>query len=719
MVSVIVPVLNAEEHLEHQLTALTEQTYGGRWEVVIVDNGCTDRSMEIASSFEDRLPSLRIADASARRGINRARNAGAAAARGDFLAYCDADDVATPGWLEAIARAATNADLVGGAFDHDALNGPIARSLYPWDPPAGLLSGYGFLPYVSGGNCGVWADVARAVRWDEDFTFGSSDIEFSWRAQLASYRVHFAADAVIQLRFKTSLLALARQYYAYGRSDPKLDRHFRDLGMGGRDENLVGGSWRLLARRLPELAGPLELRARWVRLASRKAGRMVGVIREGRSGATRPSPDDDRSTASASASASGRPRGLRLLEVGLHWPPETFLQLKFERLAARGIDVTVASTVPRHKANGQVPGVRLQRVPSWAEPRELRGIGTLWDGLSLLVRDPSRLRTLVAAVRRPRPPSTERTPWPETVGLLRQFLRLAHLHPDVVHFEWPTAAVHHIALADVWDVPVVMSCRASLDEFAHSPVSGRWSAGLPLAFARASAVHCVCEAVQEKGIRYGLDPQKAWLIRPAVDPEFFHPPATAREGVGPLRVVVVARFFWTKGHEYALQAVRLLLDRGIAVHLDLIGDGPERDRIAGTIDDLELGGQVEVHARVAPSGIRGHLHGADVLLQPSMVEGIANTVLEAMACALPVVVTDCDGMREAVTDGREGFMVPPRDPPAMAHSLEALAQDATLRRRMGAAGRARVLSEFSIDTQVERTVAMYESVAARHAEAAR
>ena len=100
------PVLNGEEHIGDQLAALAAQTYRGEWELVVVDNGCRDRSMEIVREWAPRLPSVTIVDATARRGLNRARNAGAAAARGDFLAFCDADDVATPGWLEAMAEAA-------------------------------------------------------------------------------------------------------------------------------------------------------------------------------------------------------------------------------------------------------------------------------------------------------------------------------------------------------------------------------------------------------------------------------------------------------------------------------------------------------------------------------------------------------------------------------------------------------------------------------------
>src|SRR5437660_1895674 len=103
LISVIVPIRNGERHVAEQLAALRRQTYGGTWELIVVDNGCSDRSMEIVEHCRDQLPGLVIVDARRRRGLGRARNAGASAARGELLAFCDADDAVAPTWLEALA----------------------------------------------------------------------------------------------------------------------------------------------------------------------------------------------------------------------------------------------------------------------------------------------------------------------------------------------------------------------------------------------------------------------------------------------------------------------------------------------------------------------------------------------------------------------------------------------------------------------------------------
>src|SRR4051794_16576472 len=104
LLTVVLPVRDAEAYLAEQLAALGRQTYTGEWEVVVVDNGCTDGTLAVVDAWRARLPDVRVV-AAPRRGLNRARNAGAAAARGELLAFCDADDVVCDGWLTALVDA--------------------------------------------------------------------------------------------------------------------------------------------------------------------------------------------------------------------------------------------------------------------------------------------------------------------------------------------------------------------------------------------------------------------------------------------------------------------------------------------------------------------------------------------------------------------------------------------------------------------------------------
>ena len=155
-------------------------------------------------------------------------------------------------------------------------------------------------------------------------------------------------------------------------------------------------------------------------------------------------------------------------------------------------------------------------------------------------------------------------------------------------------------------------------------------------------------------------------------------------------------------------AVRLLLDQGIPAQFHIIGAGPDYSRLLYTIGDLHLEGNVHLHGRLAPLEVRNRLQEADVFLLSSLSEGISNAVLEAMACGLPVVTTDCGGMTEAVTDGVEGLVVPVRDPEAMAAALARLASEAKLSHHLGQAARQRILQEFTLDRQIEKFIELYQ-----------
>ena len=91
---------------------------------------------------------------------------------------------------------------------------------------------------------------------------------------------------------------------------------------------------------------------------------------------------------------------------------------------------------------------------------------------------------------------------------------------------------------------------------------------------------------------------------------------------------------------------------------------------------------------------------ADVFLHAAVSEGFCNAVIEAQAMKLPVVCTDADGLPENVCEGETGFVVPRRDPEAMALGLSRLAADPSLRERMGRAGRRRVEKHFRIEDQI-------------------
>jgi colanic acid/amylovoran biosynthesis glycosyltransferase len=114
--------------------------------------------------------------------------------------------------------------------------------------------------------------------------------------------------------------------------------------------------------------------------------------------------------------------------------------------------------------------------------------------------------------------------------------------------------------------------------------------------------------------------------------------------------------------------------------------------------------------RVSALQVRDRLRKSDVFLLPSLSEGISNALLEAMACGLPVIATDCGGICEVLTDNVEGLIVPVCDSNSISHSLRYLYKNRDLMNKMGDAGRKRVEQNFTLDQQSEKFLKLYSSL---------
>jgi GT2 family glycosyltransferase len=295
---VVIPAYNAAATLAEQLEALSAQQYEDDWEVVIADNASTDGTADLARQYGPRFKALTVVDGGPRRGHSAPRNAGANAARGELLAYCDADDVVAPGWVQAMAHAARHYDLVGGWLDAGPLNDDTIRSWHrPW--PRDRLRSW-LLPYAVSANLAIWADVLRDLGgWSTDYEAGGEDTELSWRAQLAGYRLGFAPDAVVHYRYRPGLRQTARQSYAIGVNCERILRDFAFLRDGEQGERQADdgsatdrppdgrtstagralGRTGWLVTRLPYLLAGRRHRGRWLSVAAEFLGRLSGAIR--------------------------------------------------------------------------------------------------------------------------------------------------------------------------------------------------------------------------------------------------------------------------------------------------------------------------------------------------------------------------------------------------------------------------------------------------------
>ena len=272
-VSVLIPVLNASGVLPDQLEALTRQTFDGSWEVVIADNGSTDGLREVARAFESRLPALRVVRADGRPGPSHARNIAAREAAGELLLFCDADDVVSPGWIEAMRSASEGTFVLAGSGAHAR----DPHSLGPSDGCVPCPGNFRFLPWSGTGNLGVPHRIFRALDGFSEERIIGEDVDFCWRAQLAGYELRFVSDAFVAYRDRSNITNSMRRQYRWGKAATGLYLDFHFEGAPQPTIRWVLKSFVFAIRRLPAAIVERDMRG-WLQTVCGRFGQLVGLL---------------------------------------------------------------------------------------------------------------------------------------------------------------------------------------------------------------------------------------------------------------------------------------------------------------------------------------------------------------------------------------------------------------------------------------------------------
>lgn len=213
--------------------------------------------------------------------------------------------------------------------------------------------------------------------------------------------------------------------------------------------------------------------------------------------------------------------------------------------------------------------------------------------------------------------------------------------------------------------------------------------------------------------RDGLAADRVVAFPIGLDVEYFRPAAPDHDlrlefGLAKehLLVGLISYLRSYKGHEYFIEAARILASRREDVTFIIVGEGPEERSIRSRIEQLGL------PARIRMVGFRQDLlnvfRSFDVFAIPS-VEGdtIPQVLMQALAIGIPVVSTTVGSIPDVVIEGETGFVVPPRDAGALADRIAKLLDDAKLRARMGAQGRSLVQRCYSLDKMLDRMESVY------------
>lgn len=282
-----------------------------------------------------------------------------------------------------------------------------------------------------------------------------------------------------------------------------------------------------------------------------------------------------------------------------------------------------------------------------------------------------------------------------------------HLH---AHFAQATATVAQFA-ATIGTLTDSRPWSWSFTVHGMHDVVDEPAASLGSKVAAADFVVCVCHWLRAQVLRVSGPEHwhKVAVVRCGVETAALaadaarsgsRPPIGLPGPESPLRIVCLGRLSPEKGQLVLVEAVELLRAAGRAVHVELVGGGPDAGRLADEIRRRGLDGTIHLTGELEPRAVVERLRAADVCCLPSFAEGVPVSLMEAMALGVPVVATQVGGVPELARDRCTALTVAPADAAALARALGELADHPDLGRRLALAARRAVEQSYDITPNV-------------------
>ena len=249
-----------------------------------------------------------------------------------------------------------------------------------------------------------------------------------------------------------------------------------------------------------------------------------------------------------------------------------------------------------------------------------------------------------------------------------KYYPVLYYKPDIFHLQWAKSIKDWIWVQD-FDIKLIVSLRGT-----HITISPKtndyWKCLYEKLFPKVPQFHAVSHSIANQAENYGVTTNRIKVIKSGLAiPEFDF--SEKQQITSTLKIVSVGRAHFAKGYRYALDAMSVLKEKGVSFHYTIIGID-NNESLLYQRDQLELKEIVSFKAQQPFKEVISTIKAADIVLLPSVEEGIANIIIEAMALGTLVVSTNCGGMHELVVDNETGFLIPNRDSYAMAKKIEDL-----------------------------------------------
>ncbi|SHJ00199.1 glycosyltransferase family 4 protein [Flavobacterium terrae] len=240
--------------------------------------------------------------------------------------------------------------------------------------------------------------------------------------------------------------------------------------------------------------------------------------------------------------------------------------------------------------------------------------------------------------------------------------------PHIFHLQWTKSVKDWIWVQD-FGIKLVVSLRGT--HITTTPLSDlKVSEEYKKYFPRIDGFHAVSEALKKEGEKYGADSSKIKVVYSGLSEADFVDKKRNQDKV--FKIISVGRNHWIKGYSYALDSCKILKENQFEFEYTIIG-ASGAEELEFVKEKYKLSKEVIFTGNKSFNEVQESIKNADLLLLPSIEEGIANTVLEAMQLGTIVLTTNCGGMSEVIKNGKNGFIVPIRDPQMIAESIMNLA----------------------------------------------
>ncbi|WP_460219695.1 glycosyltransferase family 4 protein [Psychroserpens sp. MEBiC05023] len=296
--------------------------------------------------------------------------------------------------------------------------------------------------------------------------------------------------------------------------------------------------------------------------------------------------------------------------------------------------------------------------------------------------------------------------WLRLLKRIYNYAPIFKIQLDWLHFGFGTLAIGGENLAESISAKMAVSFRGF--DIGVYPV--KYPNCYRNIWDKVDKIHVISDDISELLYQNGFNDQAPVIkITPAINTAYFSSTSNHTLKKMPIQLISVARLHWKKGLHYTIEALSLLKQKGVNFQYRIIGTGIEEEALKFAAYQYNLQNEIIFMGKLKHESVKDELTKSDIYIQYSVQEGFCNAVLEAQAMGLMCVVSNAEGLSENIQDKQSGWVVPKRNPIALASKLfEVINLSEAKKNEIKTFAISRIQKEFNLTKQEKEFIAFYE-----------